>query len=106
VFAEIWVTRDLLSATACPAVLHIKGYQDKQTAYELLPLPAQMNVDADKLAGDYMAALPDKDYTVVPTLPNSGVQLHLPAGTITYNKTKEVSMARTTEPMKQHTIKK
>jgi len=71
-----------------------------------LPLPAQLNVDADKLAGDCMAAHPDKDYTVVPILPTSGVQLHLSAGTITYNMKKEVSMARTTEPMKQYMIKK
>jgi len=53
-----------------------------------------------------MAAHPNKDYTVVPILPTSGVQLHLPAGTITYNMKKEVSMARTTEPMKQHMIEK
>jgi len=109
VLAELWATRDLLSATtarSCPAVLHIKGHQDKKIAYELLSLPAQLNVDADKLAGDYMAAHPDKDYTVVPILPTSGVQLHLSAGTITYNMKKEVSMTRTTEPMKQYMIKK
>ena len=53
-----------------------------------------------------MTAHPDTDYTVVPVLPTSGVQLHLPAGTITYNMKKEVSMARTTEPMKQYMIKK
>jgi len=87
-------------------VLHIKGHQDKKTAYEQLPLPAQLNVDADKLAGDYMAAHPDTDYTVVPILPTSRVQLHLPTGTITYNMKKEVSMARTTEPVKQYMIKK
>jgi len=99
VLAEIWATRDLLPATACSAVLHIKGHQDKKTAYEQLPLPAQLNVDANKLAGDYMAAHPNTDYTVVPILPTSGVQLHFPAGTFTYNMKKEVSMARTTEPM-------
>jgi len=106
VLAEIWATHDLLPATACPAVLHIKGHQDKKTAYELLPLPAQLNVDADKHAGDYMAAHPNTDCTVVPIMPTSRVQLHLPAGTITYNMKKEVSMVRTTEPMKQCMIKK
>jgi len=40
VLVEIWVTRGLLHATACHAALHIKGHQDKKTAYELLPLPA------------------------------------------------------------------
>jgi len=53
-----------------------------------------------------MAANPNKDYTLVPILPTSRVQLHLPAGTITYNMKKEVSMARTTGPMKQYMIKK
>jgi len=87
-------------------VLCIKGHRDKKTANKLLRLPAQLNVDANKLAGDYVAAHPDKDYTVVPMLPTSGIQLHLPAGTITYNIKKEVSMARTTESIKQHMIKK
>jgi len=96
------VTASLLT----PAVLHIKGHQDKKTAYEQLPLPTQLNVNADKLVGDYMANHPHTDYTVVPVLPTSGVQLHLLAGTITYNMKKEVSMARTTEPMKQYMIKK
>ena len=106
--AKIWATRDLLSATACPAVLYIKGHQDKKTAYELMSLLAQLNVtvDADKLAGDYMTAHPDKDYTVVPMLPTSGVQLYLPSGTITYNMKKEASMATTTYPMKKYMIKK
>ena len=58
VLAEIWATRDLLSVTACPAVLHIKGHQDKKTACEQLPLSAQLKVDADKLAGNCMAAHP------------------------------------------------
>mgnify|MGYP000316897559 CR=1 FL=1 len=106
VLAEIWVTHALLAPIACLTVLHIKGHTDKKTAYELLALPAQLNVDADKLAWDYMAAHPNKDYAVVPILQTSGIQLHLPAGTITYNTKKEVSMAMTTEPMKQHMIKK
>jgi len=59
VLAEIWATRDLLPATARPAVLHIKGHQEKKTACEQLPLPAQLNVDADKLAGDYMTNHPN-----------------------------------------------
>jgi len=80
VLAKIWATRDLLPVTACPAVLHVKGHQDKKTAYEQLPLPAQLNVDADKLAGDYMSNHPNTDYTVVPVLPTRGVHMHLPAG--------------------------
>jgi len=106
VLAKIWATRDLLSAAACPAVLHIKVHQDKKTACELLSLPAQLNVDADKLAGDHMAAHPDKGCTMVLMLPTSGVQLRLPVGTITQNMKNEVHMATTTEPMKQCMIEK
>jgi hypothetical protein len=32
---------------------HVKGQQDKDTAYELLPFLAQLNWDADKVAGAY-----------------------------------------------------
>jgi hypothetical protein len=32
---------------------HVKGHQDKDTQYEDLPFLAQLNVDADKLAGTY-----------------------------------------------------
>jgi len=48
----------------------------------------------------------NQHHPVVPILPASGVQLHLPAGTTTCNMKKKVSMARTTEPMKQCMIKK
>ena len=90
----------------CPSVVWVKGHQDKEKAYDRLTLAAQLNVDADKLAGDFMNDYPDKDYATVHVLPSSGIQLNLPAGTITYNVKKELSWARTTEPMKQYMIKK
>ena len=36
-----------------PSLLHVKGHQDKDTSYANLSLAAQLNVDADKLAGEY-----------------------------------------------------
>jgi len=106
IVAEIWATRDLLPPLpvlqCCASRL---GHHDKKAACEPLSLPTQLNVDADKLAGDYMAAHPNKDCTGVPILTTSGVQLHLPAEAITYDTKKEVNMART-EPMKQCAIKK
>jgi hypothetical protein len=33
-----------------PLVSHVKGHQDDTTSYELLPLEAQLNVDADAAA--------------------------------------------------------
>ena len=32
---------------------HVKGHQDRTTEYSKLDLPAQLNCDADKLAGRY-----------------------------------------------------
>jgi hypothetical protein len=32
-----------------PELLHVKGHQDNKTPYANLPLPAQLNCDADKL---------------------------------------------------------
>ena len=106
VLAEIWATHALLPEASRPSIIHIKGHQDKDTAYEELSLPAQLNVDANKLAGDYMANNPDKDYSHVPVLPSSGVQLNLPAGTITYQLKQVLSTARTTAPMKKYMMKK
>ena len=33
---------------------HVKGHQDSDKQYEELPFPARMNVDCDKLAGDFL----------------------------------------------------
>jgi hypothetical protein len=35
---------------SAPVILHVKGHQDSKIAYANLPLPAQLNVDADCLA--------------------------------------------------------
>jgi hypothetical protein len=32
---------------------HVKGHQDDDSSYESLPFLAQLNVDADKYAGEY-----------------------------------------------------
>ena len=34
-----------------PQFQHVKGHQDDQCKYDELSLPAQLNVDADELAG-------------------------------------------------------
>jgi len=88
VLAEIWTTRDLLDPVTCPTILYVKGHQDRKMACDQLALPAQLNVDADKLAGDYLAAHPAKDNPEVPILPTSGIQLNLAARTISYNMNK------------------
>jgi hypothetical protein len=35
---------------------HVKGHQDNNTPYEELPFLAQLNVDADKYAGQYQGS--------------------------------------------------
>ncbi len=63
---------------------HVRGHQDDDTAYVDLPLPAQLNVDADLLASEYefkMSQCP----TRVPLITGNTVQLHHRGRTITSN---------------------
>jgi hypothetical protein len=67
-----------------PTIQHIKGHQDNKTPYAYLPLPAQLNVDADEAAGDFQ----DQHGCARPQVllfPHAGAQLQLNQGTITYN---------------------
>ena len=60
---------------------HIKGHQDNQKRYEDLELPAQLNVDADKLAGSY--TYPDNiAHTHTTIIKGAIVLVHTPDGTI------------------------
>jgi hypothetical protein len=60
---------------------HVRGHQDKHTPYEELPLIAQLNVDADVLATQYMISHPQTT-TSVPRLTHKLCQLELPNGSI------------------------
>jgi hypothetical protein len=60
----------------------IKGHQDEEMPYAQLPLKAQLNCNADKLAGEYQ----DQHGCVRPTIlmtPRTRVLIHLPNGSIT-----------------------
>jgi hypothetical protein len=78
---------------------HIKRHADKDHPYHKLTLMQQMNVDADKLAGEYIQTHQEESYHIVPILPNSGVQLNMPRGTVTYRLKKTVMQAR---PQREH----
>jgi hypothetical protein len=68
-----------------PVELHghwVEGHQDRDTPYEELDLPAQLNVDADRLAGTYLELFPAPRPHVTPLLGNR-VQLFNAHGTIT-----------------------
>lgn len=67
---------------------HILGHQDNKKKYEDLTLPAQLNVDADKLTGSFI--YPNNiTHTKTSIIEGSIVLLHSPEGTINskYKKT-------------------
>ena len=59
----------------------IKGHQDSDTPYEELSIPAQFNVDADRLAEEYMEANPNRR-TISPMVPSARCLLQLRNDTI------------------------
>jgi hypothetical protein len=67
-----------------PTLQHIKSHQDKHKRLCDLPLFAQLNCAADRLADAFLQQ-PElaSDCTRVPLMPHAGAQLHLPQGTIT-----------------------
>jgi hypothetical protein len=84
-----------------PTLTHVKGHQDEKIPYEDLPLPAQLNVDCDKLADEAMQQYSVQDCKLVPIFPASGCQVELASSTITYNLKHELKLARTTPPLKR-----
>ncbi|CAB9503689.1 expressed unknown protein [Seminavis robusta] len=77
-----------------PSILHVKGHQDDAKPYDELNLEAQLNIDADQLADDWLQAHPNFDHSKVPILPTSGCQINLPYGTFTHNIKHELKLAR------------
>jgi hypothetical protein len=77
----------LTAASGVPACLHAP----EDTPLAELPIipPAQQNCVADRLADEYLSLYPRAgrchSYHMVPLLPTTGCQLHLPQGTVTYN---------------------
>ena len=66
-----------------PELLHVRGHQDKHIEKHKLPLPAQLNIEADELAGNY--SYPDTiQHTRVPLIAGNACQLNTQRGTITY----------------------
>ena len=51
--AQILDSLQLLQHMA-PSIHHVKGHQDDDTPYEQLPLPAQLNCDADAYTGSFL----------------------------------------------------
>ena len=98
ILAEIRTTILQLGAVA-PTVEHILGHQDKDKPYQELPLPAQLNCDADKMAADFLKDNQDINFKNAPVFPGSGCQLQLPTGTVTHDIKQALKLARTIPPL-------
>jgi hypothetical protein len=65
-----------------PTISHVKGHQDNNKLYEDLPLPAQLNSDANVLATHELQNYPTTCIHV-PLLPPVSVQLTIGGTTVT-----------------------
>lgn len=77
IVAEIRSTLQHYTDEDRPKYAWVKGHQDRKKAYNELSLRAQLNVDADALAEEYIKAHPDTEYAIAPVYPTTGIQLRL-----------------------------
>jgi hypothetical protein len=56
---------------------HIKGHADNDQPYNKLTLMQQLNVNANRLANEYIQHHQNGEYNIVPILLTSGIQLHM-----------------------------
>ena len=63
-------------------VAHVKGHQDDKVPYEQLPLPAQLNVDADALASSHVSSSDQPFSQLSPLFPHTRAQLDMASSTI------------------------
>jgi hypothetical protein len=107
VVAENWTALRSLGEDCEPRFHHVYGHQDDKHDYDDLTLEAQLNVDADQLAEEFLQLhLDDVDYCMVPPLPTSGIQLNLKQGTVTHHLKRDIRLARTTEPLEEYLCNK
>jgi len=98
ILSEIIHAHRSLALPVRPTITHVKGHQDQKTPYANLSLPAQLNVDADRLADAYLAENPPHNFSRVPLLPSCGCQLELEAGTVTRDHKQSLREARVAPP--------
>jgi exonuclease III len=90
---EIVCTLKLFHVT--PSFSHVKGHQDDATAYADLSLEAQLNVEADALAGDFQTTFPSATL-IAPLLSTTGVSLTIRDATVTGHYPSRIREAATT----------
>jgi hypothetical protein len=84
---------------------YVEAHQDKKTAYHDLPLLAQLNVDADTIAGQYH----DLHFSQSPFVllsPNTRAHLILKEGTITSRYEEAIRMRAMGPPLKEYVRRK
>ena len=81
-----------------PTLAHVEGHQDKTTHVSNLPLPTQLNVEADALAGAFVYN-DTQDATVVPRITGNSVQMHTPKGTISSKLKPAIRRIATEKPL-------
>ena len=88
-----------------PTYTHVKGHQDKDKSYDKLPFLAQLNVDADKHAGDYRIAH-GQYRPVIPLSPTRPISLDLDGKTIHRNYKSAIRDAAHSQPLIQRIVEK
>ena len=78
-------------------MVHVKGHQDSQRAFDQLPLMAQLNVEADALATTLYQTQFGSHRPQVLMCPGSGVHLATSSGTITA-RYREAVLEKSTSP--------
>ncbi|KAG7352859.1 hypothetical protein IV203_008907 [Nitzschia inconspicua] len=84
---------------------HIKGYQDRQDALDKLSRPAKLNVQADKLAGNYLRLSLHKD-TPAPMIEGTHCHLIYNGQTVASKHRKHIRDHRRTKELKTYIMQK
>jgi hypothetical protein len=106
VIAETRATIDIGGLWDSVQFRHIKGHADKKAPYHQLTLMQQLNIDADKLADDYIQQNQSCEYSRVSLLPTSGVQVNMQGGTVMYCLKQTVTQARSQREHQQYLCRK
>ncbi len=77
---------------------YVKGHQDRDIAYQNLSLMAQLNVDADHMAGEFQD-FNGGAHPLVLMSPLTKAHLHLPDGTVTGNYDRVLQHEATAKPL-------
>jgi hypothetical protein len=100
VIAQIVASVEELRPTS-PKIRHIFGHQDKDKEYSELSLPAQLNCDADALAGQFLLQHDNLQHVTAHIFPAGGCLLQSRDGTISHDHKKQLQLARTEPPLRQ-----